>query len=192
MRRSRQERIEAFKEMTHLNIGGKILTYGVNDRVKNFDAFSQLIDDLGYFDAPASANHHGTNKGDLFEHSYMVAKILMDYTEKLGLTWNNPTSPIIIGLFHDLCKMDQYIYVGNDVGKWKYRDDQMLKGHGDKSVMILSTYMTLTEEEMLCIRYHMGAYNTDDWKQYDLAIRAYPNVLYTHTADMMASKVYNI
>lgn len=49
--------------------------------------------------------------------------------------------------------------------------------------------MELTEEEVLCIRYHMGAYETKDWAGFDLAIKKYPNVLYTHTADMLASKL---
>ncbi len=190
MRRTRQERIEAFKEMIEYN--------DLEYRVRNVDQFKQWLDDRGYFDAPVSANHHGTDRGDLFEHSYKVAEILLHYTEKLELKWCDPMSPVIIGLFHDLCKMDQYIYAANpqtkttDLGKWEYREDQMLKGHGDKSVMLLSQFMTLTEEEMLCIRYHMGAYNIEDWKQFDLAIHKYPNVLYTHTADMLASKVYNI
>lgn len=193
MQRCKQERIEAFKEMMYRN--------DANDRVKDIDKFSQWVVKCGYFDAPASANHHGKNTGDLFEHSYKVAEILLDYTDKLELMWQDPASPIIIGLFHDLCKMDQYTFINStddsefvpDRGcKWKYREDQILKGHGDKSIMLLSQFMTLTEEEILCIRYHMGAYNCDDWKQFDLAIHKYPNVLYTHTADMLASKVYNI
>ena len=55
--------------------------------------------------------------------------------------------------------------------------------------MMLSQFITLTEEEILCIRYHMGPYVTADWDEYDKAIKKYPNVLFTHTADMYASKV---
>ena len=49
----------------------------------------------------------------------------------------------------------------------------------------------LTDEEIACIRWHMGAYEIDTkmWQYYDSAIRKYPNVLYTHTADMIASKI---
>ena len=49
--------------------------------------------------------------------------------------------------------------------------------------------LTEEEEEMLCIRFHMGAYITDDWDSFDRAIRKYQSVLFTHTADMYASKV---
>lgn len=76
--------------------------------------------------------------------------------------------------------------------KWLYNREQLLTEHSAKSVMLLSQFICLSEEEMLCIRYHMGAYKTDEWKQFDIAIREYPNVLYTHTADMAASKIFNI
>ncbi len=181
MRRTRGERIDVFEETMQIRE-----TRGC---INNYDELLTWLIDNGYFDAPASAHHHGTNKGDLFEHSYKVADILTNHTIKLGLQWKRPASPVIVGLFHDLCKIDQYIFCN---GGWKYNEEQLVKGHGDKSIMLLSRFMTLTEEEMLCIRYHMGAYNTDDWKQFDLAIRKCPNVLYTHTADMLASKVYNI
>jgi hypothetical protein len=58
--------------------------------------------------------------------------------------------------------------------------------------MLLSQFITLTEEEMLCIRYHMGAYEKEEWSEFDLAIRKYENVLWTHQADMLASKVDNM
>ena len=49
--------------------------------------------------------------------------------------------------------------------------------------------MDLTEEEKLCITYHMGAYETSNWNEFEKAIRKYENVLWTHTADMYASKI---
>ena len=58
--------------------------------------------------------------------------------------------------------------------------------------MMLSQFMTLTEEEIFCISFHMGAYETDRWNQYDAAIKKYETVLWTHTADMYASKVRNV
>ena len=38
----------------------------------------------------------------------------------------------------------------------------------------------------------MGAYEKDMWNEYDKAIIKYPNVLYTHTADMIASKIVGV
>lgn len=58
-----------------------------------------------------------------------------------------------------------------------------------KMKLIAAQYRIKELEERLCIRYHMGAYETSDWDEYDQAIRKFPNVLWTHTADMLASKL---
>ena len=156
-----------------------------------------------FFDAPASTKYHGAYNGGLYNHSKGVYFALLTLTNALNLEWQRPESPFIIGMFHDLCKIDQYREIVDDPGKtmfgtsepegrvvhYEYNNELLLSGHGAKSVLILSSFLQLTEEEMLCIRYHMGAYEKDDWTGYDLAIKKYPNVLLTHTADMYASKV---
>lgn len=165
------------------------------------ETFLAWLIDNGYFTAPASTKHHGSYIEGLFQHSRTVAKELLRYTEKLGLVWENDRSPAVIGLFHDICKIDQYkpsaILYSNDrpaecVG-FEYVDDTLLKGHGDKSVMILASHLQLTEEEVMCIRYHMGAFTDQkEWADYTRAIEKYPNVLWTHQADMVASKIFLI
>lgn len=143
----------------------------------------------GFFDAPASSKYHLNYPGGLAEHSFNVFTELDKMTKFLHLVWERPESPFIVGWFHDLCKVDAYKATPGGEAPYEWNKRQLLSGHGAKSVMILSTLMQLTEEEMLCIRYHMGAYEKDDWDGFDMAIRKYPNVLYTHTADMLASKV---
>lgn len=45
----------------------------------------------------------------------------------------------------------------------------------------------------MCIRYHMGAFcPKEEWNDYTRAVRAYPNVLWTHQADMLASHVEGV
>ena len=139
-----------------------------------------------FLTAPASTKYHGAYEGGLYEHSVTVTETLVGYTKDLQLEWQKERSPYIVGMFHDLCKIDEYTLTDDG---YKHNEDVLLKGHGEKSVMLLSQFMTLTEEEIMCIRYHMGAYETENWKQFDLAIKKYPNVLYTHTADMYASKL---
>ncbi len=161
--------------------------------------FHDWLIENGFKTAPASTKYHGAYEGGLYEHSCEVTRDLVYMTEKLGLKWQREESPWIVGMFHDLCKIDAYVssnpeHFGNcivhpSVIEYEYNEDILLKGHGEKSVMLLSQFMTLTEEEIMCIRYHMGAYETKDWKQFDLAIKKYPNVLFTHTADMSASKL---
>lgn len=158
-----------------------------SDRINN-NAMSWLCDH-GFFDAPASSKHHLSCEGGLAMHSLAVAYELICLTEDLRSTWDREDSPIIVGLFHDLCKIDQYIRQKD--GTYIYNGNTALKGHGDKSVVLLSRLMPLTEEETMCIRYHMGAFS-DDAKErsaYSDAVKKYPNVLFTHTADMIASQV---
>ena len=145
----------------------------------------------GFFSKPAAAKHHGNYTGGLFDHSLAVTQSLNTLTKALNLKWQSPRSPFVVGMFHDLCKLDDYVKP-SDTADWAYNNDKMLNGHGDKSIMILTQLLRLTEEEMLCIRFHMGAYQTDDWNSYDKAIRRYETVLWTHTADMYASKVLNV
>lgn len=147
----------------------------------------------GLFTAPASTKFHGTYQGGLFDHSANVAHALYSMTIALGLSWEREESPYIIGMLHDLCKVDQYKF---DVEKdgYVWNNDPVIKGHGMKSV-IYAQHMgiRLTDEEIACIAYHMGAYcPKEEWGDYDNAIRKYPNVLWTHTADMTASKIWEV
>jgi len=159
----------------------------------------------GFFVKPAAIKHHGNYTGGLFDHSLEVMEDLVEMTQKFGIPWSRPESPYIVGMFHDVCKLDDYcdsnasdvvvMGSGSPVSKnpvWTYNEDKILTGHGDKSVMMLSQFINLTEEEMLCIRFHMGAYVTSDWDAFDKAIRKYQSVLWTHTADMYASKVQDV
>ena len=157
----------------------------------------------GFFTAPASTKYHGAYEGGLYQHSVAVTKFLLRLTEDNKLIWRNERSPYIVGMFHDLCKIDQYRHpvigetLGGDYiadnGKWEYNTNTLLKGHGEKSVMLLSQFYALTEEEICCIRYHMGAFTPkEEWNDYTGAIHAYPNVLWTHQADMLASHVAGV
>lgn len=167
--------------------------------------FTDWLTDNGFFKAPASTKYHGAYEGGLYDHSKAVAVVLADLTGRLTLKWERPESPLIIGMFHDLCKIDAYTKVVDMEGTQYFGGaeaqggethfecaEPILKGHGDKSIMLLSQFMTLTHEEMLCIRFHMGAYNRDDWDGFGRAISENVNVLYTHTADMVASKVKGV
>lgn len=178
------------------------------DMMKNevSSEFQQWLIDKGFFLAPASTIYHGNYEGGLFDHSLAVTEELVMMTEKLNLNWCRRESPWIVGMFHDLCKIDSYnkvvdkegvpMFGSDDISgeqsHFEHNDKMLLKGHGDKSIILLSQFMTLTEEEILCIRYHMGAYETKDWNEYDAAIEKYPTVLFTHTADMIASKIRKV
>ena len=150
------------------------------------------LDFIDYYEKPASIRHHrnGCDDGSLYRHSIEVMNQLEVLTNKLQLKWERSESPKIIGLLHDVCKCDDYIKID---GVWQWNKNQTMAGHGDKSVIMLAGHIDLTEEEVYCIRYHMGAFtDKEDWPYYGKAVERYPNVLYTHTADMIASKIKGI
>lgn len=169
---------------------------------RDSDEMGRIMDELadsGYFTAPASTKHHANYEGGLFDHSLNVTNSLLALTDANNLEWMREQSPYIIGMFHDLCKMDAYKenggYVYNEFTKdiereWIYNSDTLYKGHGDKSVILASAYLRLMPEEVACIRYHMGAFTEkEEWAYFTRAVQAYPNVLWTHTADMIATHI---
>lgn len=158
---------------------------------KKVEELAEKLQSMGFFEAPASTRYHGAFPGGLFEHSYQVTAELVNMTARLGLKWSRPESPYLVGMLHDLCKCDQY--EKNEDGSFSHRAGQILCGHGDKSAILAQQLFPLTEEEIMCIRWHMGAYcDKSDWGYLGAAIEEYPNVLYTHTADMIASRIRGI
>ena len=163
------------------------------DKIVSQDFKTYLLTN-GFFRAPASTKYHGAYEGGLFDHSLMVMNSLVELSAKNELKWKRAESPFIVGMFHDLCKIDQYRHPKREMlVEWEYNPDTLIKGHGDKSVILLSQHMTLTEEEAMCILYHMGAFtDREQWKDYTNAIHMFPNVLWTHHADMIASHIVGV
>ncbi len=167
------------------------------------------LEKINFFVAPASINHHGNHDGGLYEHCNEVTFQLLYLTKRLDLTWDRPESLYIVGMLHDLCKCDDYVKLPVEIKwgdsitcsynsptekHWEYNKNGLLPGHGEKSViMAQNIYGYLTEEEIMCIRWHMGAFDDkSNWQYYSGAVAKYPNVLFTHTADMIASQISSI
>ncbi len=140
----------------------------------------QVIDklnELGFFEAPASSRFHLSCKGGLLEHSlnvYKVAMMLREQAVKVRpeLEEQLPIDSVAIcTLLHDVCKTDIYkesiLSRKNADGYWEkylgYQVDYnagLPLGHGEKSViMLLSWGLELTPEEMMAIRWHMTAWD---------------------------------
>lgn len=175
---------------------------GVDMIVDRIEQFNQKVPDLvsermrewlinsKYFDLPASTKYHGVFDGGLYLHSMEVTKMLEEYTASGLCKWDRVESPFIIGMFHDLCKIDFYIKVD---GEWEYRRNRIYPGHAENSIILLQRFIELTDQEIACIRWHMGAFSSkEDWSYYSRAVSRFQEVLYTHTADMHASKVVGI
>lgn len=122
------------------------------------------LETTDFYTAPSSARFHGAEEGGLLAHSLGVYKYLKNFQQA-----ESDETIALTSLFHDLCKVGTYkVSMRNTKdasGKWvqvpffDYREDEELPvGHGEKSVIILMKYMKLTDEEILAIRWHMGAY----------------------------------
>jgi hypothetical protein len=168
----------------------------------NRPGITKLIEYLAnsdFFTAPASTKFHGNFLGGLATHSYMVYKIYSKLVKDFNR--NIPSDSIIIGgLLHDFCKVNFY----KTTEKWKkgtskkwdsYNgfniEDAEPLGHGSKSVILLSKYITLTDFEIYSILYHMGlpdGYN--DKLSFNAALIKYPDIIYLHLADFLSTSVY--
>ena len=140
------------------------------------------LEDSGFFEAPASANHHLNCIGGLLQHSLNVcetALAIRSALEEKGQMYVHGVprdSVIIASLLHDVCKSDIYkealVNKKSADGKWEKVPgyivdcDELPVGHGEKSVIILLLWgLKLTRDEILAIRWHMHAW--------DLAFQSY-------------------
>lgn len=178
------------------------------------EGMDYVIEDLekgGFFEAPASAGHHLNIPGGLCQHSLNVCHAgLMIYDGLKNLDAASAgevkrESVIIATLLHDVCKTDIYKHTikkhKNKLGQWEdaegynvsYKNFPM--GHGEKSViMLLLSGLDLQDDEMLAIRWHMGAWGLnqnsfEDVRSFDTAQKLYPLVPIIHAADGMAANV---
>lgn len=157
-----------------------------------------LSENSDFFTAPASTRYHGAYEGGLCEHSLHVYDCLKDYLERTRVTeeygLNFPDESIaIVSLLHDICKVNlyrvSYRNAKNEQGTWEkvpYYEyhDTLPYGHGEKSVYIVSSYMRLTREEAMAIRWHMGFSGEENTNTIGKALEMYPLALAVHIADM--------
>ncbi len=147
----------------------------------------------GFFSAPASRKKHGNYPGGLAEHSVNVFKRLLRLTDEEEKRRQYDLETIAIcGLLHDLCKTDAYINIPAPEGDAEQYEHtrSFPAGHGEKSVIMILQYMKLTKEEILTIRWHMGAYDYDargGGYNLDSAFGQSRLAVMLHLADMMAA-----
>lgn len=164
-----------------------------------YNKILRWLNNTDFFEAPASSHYHGVWDGGLAEHSYEVYKMLAKFTEQGLVSWDRPESPFIIGVLHDVCKIDTYEKYLDCENIMRYRYKHPITDnyeHGSKSVKLIEEHgLELTEQEKMCIWYHMGTW-TQDIDSTDLpytkVVSKYPAVLWTHTADMYVSQVLKI
>lgn len=152
---------------------------------EGMDELLDFMEDLGFYEAPASGGNHLCKDGGLLEHTVNV----MQHAEKIGVTLLGGTaynkihnSVIIAAGLHDLGKCGRYgspYYVENMIQdgrptkknpeqKYKRSESKPYKispdlchiDHPLRSVELAARYIDLTEEEEHAIFYHDGLYGS--------------------------------
>lgn len=173
---------------------------------EGIDKLMQYLEETDFYTAPASTKYHGSYPGGLLAHSLNVYYELQNYIRYIYGTntcpWSNETLAIV-SLFHDLCKINRYIITTKNVkdpttGQWEkqnvyaYNTDYISMGHGSKSLAIILSHISLTEEEQNAIYWHMGAYDLGNYNTVaDLSNSFTKNSLAfaLHMADMTTTYV---
>lgn len=152
-----------------------------------YRAFMEWLGETDFYEAPASTKYHGSEPGGLLKHSLNVYDRMQSRAVEYVIKGGLPESVIIAPLLHDICKVDTYRRT--DTG-YEYRDDVQLPiGHGEKSIILIGQYMALTREEMVAIRWHMGAYDKaaqGGSRELSDAFRRFPLSVMLHLSDMEA------
>ncbi len=134
------------------------------------------LDELGFYDAPASTRFHGCTPGGLLVHSlnvYREAVVIGGIQAKLkpGVEASLPRDSVAIAaLLHDVCKAEVYRqaekFRKDKNGKWeKYASwdvdySAFPVGHGEKSVIRLLRWgLEMTDDEIMAIRWHMSGFD---------------------------------
>lgn len=169
------------------------------------------LEELGFFEAPASAGHHLNTAGGLVLHSLNTCKAAlaiwksMQTLEPSLANEIEEDSVVLASLLHDVCKADIYkrsvkkrkTPLGNweDCEGYKVTYKNFPMGHGEKSViLLLCSGLELSDDEMLAIRWHMGAFGInqnsyEDLRSYDAARTLYPLVSIVQSADSLAASI---
>ncbi len=179
-----------------------IRLFSENIKREGADKLLDWLAKSDFFTAPASTRFHSPVEGGLCFHSLnayrrFVRKLESEY----GANWQEKVSAesaAVIGLLHDLCKVNCYKIEMRNVkvdNVWVQKpyftvEDSLPYGHGEKSVYILSGFIKLSREEAMAINWHMGGFDTRvRGGSYSLgdAFYLYPSSLLFHIADLEAT-----
>ena len=175
---------------------------------KGIDAVIAYLEKAGFFEAPASTSRHLCHDGGLAEHSLNVYRMAM-HLRAAAIEMRPETAsqlPVesiaIAALLHDVCKANIYHkgqrWRKDADGRWEQYDtyetdySRFPLGHGEKSViMLLRLGLDLTNDELMAIRWHMGAWNLPmqsfEDKQNISEAQGHPLVAIIQAADGLAT-----
>lgn len=173
-----------------------------------------LMEQNGFFDAPASGGNHSHKIGGLAHHTRNVietAQIMSFALFDTNTYLQMYQSVRISAALHDLGKMGDHgkpLYVANmvkdgrptkanpmqrykqsDTKPWVRNKDLTNIPHSFRSVIIAEQYIELTEDEEYAIMYHDGLYDRETGGYAVIPGHETPLLMILHWSDMWVSKV---
>lgn len=193
------------------------LKYALLDtKREGISKLSGKLQEIGFFDAPASGGNHEHRKGGLCMHSYNVYRNAHRIAQALlspNDYENMKDSITIVSILHDVGKCGDYgkpLYVPKMIKNKKYKksdpdaepeyiqSDAMPYQHNPeltniphsfRSVKIIEKYINLTEDEEYAILYHDGLYERTTGGFSVIPGHETPLLMILHWADLWASKI---
>lgn len=115
----------------------------------------RYLEESGFYEAPSSTCRHHNWWGGLAEHCLDVYRMASEMNNKLP-----HDSLVIAGILHDICKASKLYFDADGVIRHRHTH---IKGHGRRSIKLLEKCgLSLTEDERLAIRWHMGGHHASD------------------------------
>ncbi len=170
------------------------------------DDLLDLMDEIGYFTAPASSGggRHSAEEGGLAQHSLNVLTVAEKLSVALkggkNITDDFRNSLVIVCLLHDLGKCGDYgkkMYVPNilksgkqsDAKPWERNKALTNIPHAFRSVIMAERWLDLTEDEEYAIMYHDGLYDRETGGTAVIQGHETELLMILHWADMWSSRV---
>lgn len=131
----------------------------------NMEQYIKPLEELGFFNAPASSKYHLNYKGGLLEHSLNVFKLMIKLKEiyKIDVTEKDI---FLCAFLHDLDKVMKYtpkIINGATIYIW---DDWLGLDNGVGSVILAKEIgINLSRDVRIAIVNHMGFWEINNFKE---------------------------
>ena len=182
----------------------KIEKYLRDTKREGIEDLILYLEDIGFYDAPASTQFHGAYPGALAEHSLNVCETacsmftsLIQFDQSVKCPENICQSIILCSLLHDVGKCGQFgkpLYVPNVLKSgelsaskpFERNKELMTLPHEIVSCIEVTKFIDLTEDEQLAIAWHNGLYGAF---KYDIQGKETLLYMIIHWADMWASRV---
>jgi hypothetical protein len=199
---------EKLVEVEDRSIKCQIISLLRKTKREGIESLIEYLEESDFFSAPASSIYHGNFEGGLAEHSLNVLDALISLTTFYNKEYGTPEYEedvlIIVGLLHDMCKINSYVQdfrnVKNDKGVWEkvpcYRREQKFTmGHGAKSVFLIQKFIDISLVEAQAIYWHLGALDISNYSSSSELFNAIENNFLTlalQQADMFAAHIMEV